>query len=343
MTDLDKLGKSLLRFPNVKGYAKTLQKRHRKKEILEELCLQIHVSKKVPEKRLGKLDILPKVLEGIPIDVIYTGPHIIPLPPKPRNFVADISKTEKVRPLVAGISIGNKAITAGTLGDFMEKTKSPDKNQTFVASNGHVIADNPMAEVSLEKDIVQPGVYDGGIEVVMEYYWHKQLFAENQPSDCVISQGVADGLNAISWMANRQTRFIPIVQVMNHIDIGRARVLDGIPFEDRFIDVEFPPDKFGFVARGFAGSDATSLHSKHEWITPEGYHPTRHECLSVETGKIIHKTGRSSCYTTAPVIAESVYEIVGYGNLRVPFDDVLLSNKILDPGDSGSGIFAEFD
>jgi hypothetical protein len=40
---------------------------------------------------------------------------------------------------------------------------------------------------------------------------------------------------------------------------------------------------------------------------------------------------------------KSAYQIVGYGNPRVPFDNVLLTRKILDPGDSGSSIYIEFD
>ncbi|GAH09835.1 unnamed protein product, partial [marine sediment metagenome] len=54
-----------------------------------------------------------------------------------------------------------------------------------------------------------------------------------------------------------------------------------------------------------------------------------------------HKTGRTSCHNKASVTLTSAYEIVNYGNYYVAFDDVIVTNHMLEPGDSGSAVFKE--
>ncbi|GAI50629.1 unnamed protein product, partial [marine sediment metagenome] len=112
MLDFDKIGKELLKYANTRGYAKTLQKRQRKGKIVDELCIQIHVTKKVPLKELNKQDILPSLINGVSIDVVEVGE----IKALSLSAVKNVEKTTRIRPLVAGISVGNAAITAGTLG-----------------------------------------------------------------------------------------------------------------------------------------------------------------------------------------------------------------------------------
>lgn len=334
-TDLDKLGKTLLRYPNVTGYAKTLQSRQRNKKIVDQQCLQIHVAHKVPEKRLRTVDILPKTVGGVPVDVVIVGPLKIPLPPKRKVSVKE--KTDRISPLVAGISIGNAAITAGTLGAFMEKTTSPDKGEVFIGSNSHVIAEEPKNPTSQEKIILQPGSYDGGTEVVGEYYWHKQLYPTDGPSDCIPSNWVTDALNLLSRALHRKTRFQAILQEQNYIDFGAARIVD--EWKNAFFDVEFPSSLYRFVGFGFAGSDTVSLVCKAGYVKAEGYMPKDYLTTEVYQNNILHKTGRTSCYSTAAVRIESAHEIVNFGAYNVEFDDVIVTDKMLDPGDSGSSIW----
>lgn len=316
----------ILKFVNVTGYAKTLQKRQRKGKIIDELCVQVHVTKKVPEKELRKQDVIPKSLEDIPIDIVVYG----------ELKALSLEKTDIVRPLVGGISIGNASITAGTLGCFMGKTTSPDKGEMFIASNAHVLADEPKNDVSREKRILQPGDYDGGTDVVAEYYWHKQLYPLGE-SECLLSKGITRGLNAVSQVLGRKTRFVPVFEEVNHIDFAVARI--NVPWEPRFFDVELPFNKFQFVGLGFAGSDTVSLYCKQSYIVKEGYRPPSYEVANAHVNDILHKTGRTSCYSKARQILDSAYEQVNYGAYIVAFDDVAVTEKMLDPGDSGSAIW----
>ena len=318
----------ILRFPNVTGYAKTLQKRQRKGKIVDELCVQVHVTKKLPEKELRKQDVIPKSLEDIPTDIVVYG----------ELNALSLKKTDRVDPLLAGISIGNASITAGTLGYFMEKMTSPDKGEMFIGSNAHVLVDEPKNKTSGEKRILQPGAYDGGRDVVAKYYWHKQLFPTGE-SDCLLSIGVTRGLNAVSRVLGRKTRFIPVIEEVNHIDFAVARIT--VPWEPRFFDVELPPSKFEFNGFGFAGSDTVSLYCKQPYIVDEGYRPPSYEVANAHVGDILHKTGRTSCYSKARQILDSAYEQVNYGAYIVAFDDVAVTEKMLSPGDSGSAIWRE--
>ncbi|GAI75798.1 unnamed protein product, partial [marine sediment metagenome] len=252
--------------------------------------------------------------------------------------VKNVNKTTRIRPLVGGISIGNASISAGTLGWFMEKTTSPDKSEVFLGSNAHVLAEEAKNKTSHEKRILQPGDYDGGTEVVAKYYWHKQLHPIGDISECPVSNIVADTLNAISEVLGRKTRFLPVIDELNHIDFAVARM--SVPWETRFFDVKLPPSKYSFVGLGFAGSDKVSLLCKQQYIIDEGYRPFGYEVTDVWANDVIHKTGRTSCYSKASVTLTSAYEIVNYGNYYVAFDDVIVTEgKLLSPGDSGSSVW----
>ena len=60
------------------------------------------------------------------------------------------------RPLLIGISIGHFAVTAGTLGCFVQTRKS----EVRILSNNHVLADENHGKAG--DPILQPGRYDGG-------------------------------------------------------------------------------------------------------------------------------------------------------------------------------------
>jgi len=71
-------------------------------------------------------------------------------------------RTEKWRPAPGGVSIGHKAITAGTLGSLVKDRKT---GQIMILSNNHVLANSDMttSEKAHKGDsILQPGKYDGG-------------------------------------------------------------------------------------------------------------------------------------------------------------------------------------
>ncbi len=67
----------LLRYPNVIGVATGIRTRSGKPT--GEPCLVVYVERKLPRKRLAAKDLLPSDIEGIPVDVVETGP-LTPLP-----------------------------------------------------------------------------------------------------------------------------------------------------------------------------------------------------------------------------------------------------------------------
>lgn len=340
-SNIERIGKELIRkYPYVNGFSKKLRKRIRDGKVVDEMCLQVHVSKKITEKYLRVIDRLPTVIEGIPIDVVVYGKHDIPLPPIEAKVVA---KTGRHRPLVAGISIGNAAITAGTLGNFLEKLKSPDKGMNVVGTNGHVLADDPQRnpEDVVERRILQPGSADGGglVDVIGHYYWHKRVAPLEAIPPCTVSNVTINLLNGIAWLARQTTRFTAYADIVNNIDFAVSKI--DVQFKDEFIDITYPPEKFDWCGYGFAGGELSSLGCKASYIKLEGYAPRRHEVVDVSIGDIIHKTGRTSCHNFVAVLDDSAYQVVGFGAYQVGFDDIFVMQKMLDPGDSGSGIYRE--
>jgi hypothetical protein len=101
-----------------------------------------------------------KVLMEMP-EVKVAGVSVKTEPIVSGRFYA-LARTERVRPIVGGISLGNYKITAGTLGLIVrdKATKKP-----LILSNNHVLTQviNGI-EGEIEDPILQPGPYDGGTE-----------------------------------------------------------------------------------------------------------------------------------------------------------------------------------
>jgi len=222
----------------------------------------------------------------------------------------------------------------------MRKTTKPLRGEIFIGSNAHVIADEPVNETSEVREILQPGRYDGGTEIVAYYYWHKQLHPLSETSTCPVSKAVASALNAVSKMLHRKTRFAVFYEAVNHIDFGVAKMIT--LSETRFYGFEIDIDKHDFVGFGFAGSDIVSLHCKQKYVTMEGYEPIMTNTIEAWTGDVLIKSGRS-CFSKAKVLLDSCFEIVNYGAYKVAFDDVIMTEHMLVPGDSGSSIWKEME
>ena len=129
---------------NVVGYSKKLRKRIKDGREVEEEVIRIYVSKKVDPARLDLKNLIPREIEGVPTDVVEIGEM------KALNL-HPLAHVTRVRPLVAGISIGNWAITAGTLGWFFKD----GRGREMLGSNAHVFAEDLLKPSSPEKRIVQ--------------------------------------------------------------------------------------------------------------------------------------------------------------------------------------------
>jgi hypothetical protein len=107
-------------------------------------CIVCSVAETLEVRSLSQGERVPERLDGVPVDVVRTGPlHVL------------AARTDRHRPAPGGVSIGHPAITAGTLGCLVHK-----EGELVLLSNNHVLADN--AATRLGDPILQPGPIDGG-------------------------------------------------------------------------------------------------------------------------------------------------------------------------------------
>jgi len=191
----------------------------------------------------------------------------------------------------------------------------------------------------LVKDIVQPGPYDGGTlaDKVAEYVWHRRIVPVGGGSGCPVARVWAGIYNSLAKAFGARTRLKPVIEEPNHIDFAVASPT--AEYLIKFPDFELADHRF--VGLGFAGSDVTSLVCKARYIADEGYYPDGVDTVEVREGDVVMKTGRTSCFTKAKVIDTSAAIEVGYGSFTAWFEDVILTEKLLEPGDSGSSVWVE--
>jgi hypothetical protein len=114
---------------------------------------------------------LPRVLNGVPVEVEVTG-KIFKLPPKPPECKGppprpdycqggdDGQKVDpkgRFNPVPIGVSTGHPAVTAGTIGARVTQVGG---SGYYALSNNHVYANENQA--STGEPVLQPGTYDGG-------------------------------------------------------------------------------------------------------------------------------------------------------------------------------------
>jgi hypothetical protein len=333
---IDEIGRKLLKYPNVTGYDKKLVKRIRDGREVDEYVIQVHVSKKIPKNCMRAEDLLPEEIDGVEVDVVKRGPF------KALN-VTNPNTILKHRPVIAGVSIGNKLISAGTNGWFMKSNIYP--GEIFFGSNAHVFTPDVRLDC-FEPTIVQPGPADirsGDISDYKAggYVWHKKLHPEEVITDCKIINAYAGLGNAVARMFRRKSRIKSYMpeQEKNHIDFAVAR--PSIEVKTEIIETRYASTEYEFVGFGFAGGDADSLVCKQNpYISETGWMPHRYDvAMNVSVDDILYKTGRTSFKTQNTVISSNVVEKVDYDGFSVVFDDVILTKHLLEPGDSGSAVF----
>jgi hypothetical protein len=157
-------------------------------------CVRFYVATKIHKDALTKKQLLPGKVDGVPTDVIVTGPF--------RQFSTASDNKLKRRPVRPGTSIGfefpppkDNFVMAGTFGAVVTKG-----GKQFILSNNHVLAENGL--IALGGRIFQPGLLDGG--------------------------------NAATDQVAQLTKFIQIKpNVFNKVDCAIARFLPGAPVNPR--------------------------------------------------------------------------------------------------------------
>jgi hypothetical protein len=309
---------------NVRGYVKTIQKRIRDGVEVDEEVIVILVDEKVPKHTLAVADLIPEEIDGIPTDVVIS------------EKVEAAGTKDKVSPLVAGYSIGHINISAGSLGYFFERIR--DGHAPLLGSNRHVFSDT-LGGMTLEKRILQPGPTDGGLPPAAATY----LEGTNL-------KRALNPFNAL-WMV--------LVNLLYQL-LGQNPPYDLTDSEPRNLDfaVAEPSEPVSILVAGltdwddfcgiwFATSPSRSFFCKAKYITAFGYKPIDVNVKEAQAGDMIYKgDSRTTVRGSARVLYDSVFLWVGYGGLgnNRPFDDIVMTEKLINPGDSGTAAWltAEF-
>jgi hypothetical protein len=254
-----------------------------------------------------------------------------------RFLSSSIDNRRKFRPVRPGVSVGLWGWGTGTLtGVFRD-----GRGNVYLASNAHVFVKNPSLcpyEVR-DGDIIQPGVHDGGTlnDVVARYAWHQPIVTVKRPMSCCrVSRWVARVLNMVSELLGRRTRFALYQVPVNFVDFAVARPV--VEFDVIPVGLESLPS-YDFVGVGFAGSPFVSAVVNVYNILKLGFEPVGFKPVPVKRGDGVVKSGRTTGVTFGVVLSSSAVLIVNLGGDLAVFVDVILTSKLLEPGDSGSPVF----
>ena len=188
------------------------------------LSIICSVTQKPPVTRLAERDKVPASMDGIPTDIVLSGP-----------LWAQATHTDRHRPAPGGVSIGHRDITAGTLGCLVKKN-----GVIHILSNNHVLANSNNAQIG--DPILQPGRADNGslpadhIANLAEFI---PISFSGESSDCAVGSGVAMLLNSAAAAMGSRTRLQAIRQQVtdNLVDAAIARPLDDQDVIDEILEI----------------------------------------------------------------------------------------------------------
>ena len=173
-------------------------------------AIVVGVIKKEPLRCLAKKDIIPAMIDGIDTDVTEEG----------EIKLLEVIRTKKYRPAPGGISIGEKSITAGTMGTAVRRDQ-----EKLILSNNHVLANCNRASIGSE--ILQPGPADGG-NVKLDTLARLVDFVPiqlDETSDCSITRIVVWAFNKLAKALHRRSRLVSMVESENLVDCALAKPL----------------------------------------------------------------------------------------------------------------------
>jgi hypothetical protein len=139
-----------------------------------ERAVRLYVVQKLPASLLSANALLPSEIHGIPTDVIESPPafaaprrrvrhrrrhraHHRSAPPPHRAVACSAHRQERIRPVIAGVSVAHRDVTAGTIAYFC---RDPGSSSLLLLSNNHVLAN--VNRGAPGDPILQPGPADGG-------------------------------------------------------------------------------------------------------------------------------------------------------------------------------------
>ena len=311
---LEWLEKHAYKYPNVVGYSRTFKKKIIGGEETEIECVRFYVVRKVPKTELSDDEIIPMKIEDIPTDVVQIG----------RPKALNMDKTDIIRPVKMGTSIGHRHITAGSAGwpYLMGET-------VVVGTNAHIVSPHPNRppEKIREKKILQPGPYhleERGLDpddpeyVVGRMVWYRRIKPVYEPSTCGVASAISYIYNKVAELLGARTRLVPFVEEVNYIDWGCYLPTKPHDYSYPTIDVEGAK----LIGHLFAGSKYIGIVCKVKYILEEGYRPAG---VDTYEPKLFDRVFGESfwCHYETKVIDESAEIEVGYGDFKAKFRDVI--------------------
>jgi hypothetical protein len=259
-------------------------------------------------------------------------------------------RAQKWRPLMMGISVGHREITAGTLGGFASKS-----SERYIISNAHVLHPWPfMTQPPYNKRVWQPGPHDAkydyeheGDYYVADYAYHVRIHSIYEYPECPISRTI----NTMYRALGRNSR-VRALQVPNYVDLAIARIMEGVGIVNNTYayvvekNADFDASRLVFVGNLFAGTSlghAVICKTAKYWSKYfTGYDLMfQNMQAEVEPGQKLKKDGRTSGATIGTVWDDSASLAVGYWLDVAWFEDVVLTYEDMGAkgGDSGSPVF----
>ena len=262
----------------------------------DELCMTVYVEKKESAGNIPTDMLIPSSFQGqdgveIQTDIIETG----------RIYAHAF--TSRIRPAVAGCSIGHFAITAGTFGAVAIDRLTKDE---IILSNNHVLANVNHAHIG--DLILQPGPADGGT-----------------PNDDTIA---------------KLLRFHPIsFPGPNLVDAALAKPLDNALIKQGALCPNIDPVNQNAVGLLFAGSSAITIvnHIKPVLDIMEIDLP---KTAAATHNMNVHKCGRTTEYTTGRITDLDGTFNINFGDKGVAtFSNQIATTPMSQGGDSGSVVY----
>jgi hypothetical protein len=288
----------ILELPNVVGVGKG--QKHVCGQCIGKPTVTVLVKKKLPKRELGASEIVPRSIADADTDVIEVGD------------VRALARTERMRPVRPGSSIGHYKVTAGTFGAVVYDIKT---GEPLILSNNHVLANSTCGKDGRAKigdPILQPGRHDSGREphdVIGHLYRFVPISMAVGTSDCRVAAVVERLLNAVvrRFRKNYSLRVFKSYRSENLVDAAVAKP----------------------VSRDIVLPDIIDLG------VPKGI-------AEVSVGEKVRKSGRTSGTNSGEVKVVKATIKVSMGDTGdAVFADQIVTTHMAEPGDSGSVVLNE--
>jgi hypothetical protein len=336
--------KNIPAYPNVVGWSNVWMPRERIGVLkFKSPVVRIYVVKKISSLILKDEEIIPAFTsvrswrtlffkKWFDIDIVE-----IDLP----VAFSGVDKTKNFRPVELGVSVGNEAITAGSLG-MLYITKD---NKVLAGSNAHVLTDDDPSKTPsqvVRKNILQRGAYHGGKvpdDVVGQYLWHQQIYPIDIPSNCIPSNAIVRFLNWFYEKCGFLTRYHITATDNNTIDF--ALYTPSVEHVLKIADKSIDPIKSPFIGHLFAGSEQIGIICKIEEILAQAKDYIEKPLSEYTTVKINDVVKGCSFWCNYETVVTDINATVtvGYGTFSAVFTNVILvhNDNIIRGGWSGSG------